>query len=160
MNFLIAVAIALSFAPTSAKAYQPAELRFSPDCILEAVAKRKRIVLKAGIARPQVIEEKHSSLEEFQNATEAHYGFRMQTFANVYVPGKNIIFVTDNPANMRHGRTLDDVLAHEYTHYLQSKYEGLTDADGSMDWPEDEAVRVQNWFRETFMAEGSSASPC
>jgi Zn-dependent peptidase ImmA (M78 family) len=41
-------------------------------------------------------------------------------------------------------------LAHEYAHYVQLKYDHMDEREFSMDYPEQEAVNIQNYFREPF----------
>ncbi len=41
-------------------------------------------------------------------------------------------------------------LAHEYAHYVQLKYDQMDEREFSLDYPEQEAVYIQNYFREPF----------
>jgi hypothetical protein len=64
----------------------------------------------------------------------------------VYVVTRNEIYLTDDPRYYRRlRRTLDESLAHEFAHYIQTRYFGANLADETC---EVEAVAVQFAFTE------------
>lgn len=56
---------------------------------------------------------------------------------NFFLPPRTILLTQKSEAHN---------LAHELVHYLQYNYKGLR--DGSTDQVEDQAVSIQNWFKE------------
>lgn len=124
-------------------------LHHDPRFILQAVAERMGVALRPGIAAPKVLLESKTPLPRLQAAAERQWGFRPQVFVSVFVPTANEIYLIDDASaySMR-GGTLDDALAHEFVHYLQTKYHKVR---LQTDWSEFEAVAVQTWFRRWYM---------
>jgi hypothetical protein len=109
---------------------------------------------------PEVRYSSASPLSEFQIAAETESHTHPKAVCNSYFAGRNVIFLTDDPAYYQQGRTLDDSLAHEYTHFIQDRY-GTRAAREDNERKEREAVQIQLWFRETFMSDPSrSRTPC
>ncbi len=133
-------------------------LRHEVECILSAVAQHMGIALRSDIPPPEVRYSSTTPLAEFQRAAESVSNLRPPAVSNAYFASLNVIFLTDNPAYYRQGRTLDDALAHEYTHFLQDRY-GAGAAREDDDCKEREAARVQLWFRATFMSDPALARP-
>ena len=128
----------------------PAFLEHDPQDVLAAVARRMHIRLQPFVPLPAIHLESRTPLEQLQRVAERQWGTRPREFMNVYVAEENAIYLIDDTGHLahRHG-TLDDALAHELVHYLQANYR----KDGfSTEWSEVEALRVQAWFRQTFMA--------
>lgn len=143
-----------------AQGRESAVLIFPKECILHAVAKYKHIALKTEVPYPAVYFETDTSLAQFQDAVEPQWHMRPDGFLNVYVFAKNEIYIMDDAAYyIKMNRFIDDSLAHELTHYLQVKYQGLKD-DDDVDSAESDAISTQTWFRETFMIPGAAVSPC
>ncbi|MGE3260273.1 MAG: hypothetical protein AB7K68_00695 [Bacteriovoracia bacterium] len=137
---------------------EPVSLAYSPECILESVARKKNIALDAGIAIPSIYVESKTPLSQFQDAIEPQWGIRPDSFSNAFAYARNEIYLIDDGAYYaRHGRFMDDSLAHELAHFIQYAYQhaDFTVGDESL---ESEAVDIQDWFRRTFMATGQS--PC
>jgi len=127
------------------------KLHYSAEEILKAVAQRKGITLRADILVPVIFFESSTPLKQFQDAVEPQWGIRPERFVNVYVPARNEIYLIDSSDFYKpDNRFLDDSLAHEFTHYIQVKYQGFTEQDG--DDLEADAVSVQTWFRENYFA--------
>lgn len=75
---------------------------------------------------------------------------------NMYVVKTDEIYLNDSASSYgRHGRIIDDSLAHEYAHYVQVVYEGADRENDPNDALESDAVAVQTWFREA----GAAALP-
>lgn len=130
----------------------------STECVLKAILAHKNLAFRPEIEIPKVILESRSSLKDFQDAVEPQWKMRPDYFTNVYVTGRNEIFLMDRlDYYQRTGRFVDDSLAHELMHYVQVKYRGW-ELDGSDDSLELDAVNVQSWFRDEFMKTGKS--PC
>ena len=126
----------------------PEKLQFSVEFILQKVIERKQQKYEAQIPTPKIFLESETSLKQFQDAIEPQWGFRPDQFTNAYVVAKNEIYLMDE-ASYYHKvkRCMDDSLAHEFTHFVQSKYQKFDLNDESLEW---EAVDVQTWFRENF----------
>jgi hypothetical protein len=121
-------------------------LRYEPRYILEAVARTMNVELRADEPLPAIHLESRTPLARFQDAVAPQWHFRPPKFANVYVVARNEIYLTDDPGYYRRlGRTLDESLAHEFTHYLQVRYQGASLDDESAEL---QAVSVQFAFRD------------
>lgn len=125
-----------------------AELRYSPEFILNKVLEKKRQTFDSQKAPPKILFASKVSLKEFQDDVESQWNFRPDVITNVYVLNKNKIYLMDDAAYYeKTGRCMDDSLAHELTHYVQVVYLQWDIADESLEW---DAVDVQTWFRETY----------
>ncbi|MDE2291964.1 MAG: hypothetical protein KGL53_07765, partial [Elusimicrobia bacterium] len=62
----------------------------------------------------------------------------------------------DKAEYYRNGRTIDDSIAHEFTHYVQYRYQGAKFGD-DQDILEQGAIDVQEWFRAAYMDAGRPA---
>ncbi len=135
------------------------------SCILEAVAGRMSVVLSDAVPRPELryastlpdLRQYHDDIEnEYGPGTSKPY----EVVTNMFLPKRNVIYISDR-ADLygRFGRVIDDSVAHEYAHYLQFFYQGEKDNPAiDHDKLEVDAVRVQEWFRATYIAAGRS--PC
>jgi hypothetical protein len=125
---------------------QRMSLQNDPRYILEAVARKMNVTLDPDQPLPRIYFEGSTPLEQFQEAIAPQWRFRPPMFANAYVVARNEIYLSDDPGYYRRlRRTLDESLAHEYTHYLQVRYFAANLADEGC---ETEAVAVQIAFRE------------
>lgn len=141
----------------SAHAPRPAVLRFAPEAILAEVARRMDIRLRPEIAMPLVQLESLTPLAQFQDAVQSQWGIRPQAFVNVYVAARNEIYLIDDAAYYaRLGMTIDGSLAHEFVHFLQSKYLGY---DLDEPWLEHAAVQIQLGFQRDFAQQPQVTSP-
>ena len=121
-------------------------LQHDPRYILEAVARKMNVTLDPDQPLPRIYFESSTPLEQFQTAIAPQWRFRPPMFANAYVTARNEIYLSDDPGYYRRvHRTLDESLAHEYTHYLQVHYFAADLADEGC---ESQAVAVQIAFRE------------
>lgn len=121
-------------------------LQYEPRYILEAVARKMNVELRADEPLPTIHFESRTPLARFQDAVAPQWNFRPPKFANVYVVARNEIYLTDDPGYYRRlRRTLDESLAHEFTHYLQVRYQGDSLEDESAEL---QAVAVQFAFRD------------
>jgi hypothetical protein len=129
----------------TARAVQPAKLRFDPQFILAEVARRMNVTLRPELPVPAVFFESTTPLRQFQDAIAPQWRIRPHVFANAYSAARNEIYLIDEAAYYtRFGRTLDDSLAHEFAHYLQVHYLKADLEDPSL---EAEAVAVQHEFQ-------------
>jgi hypothetical protein len=125
-------------------------LRYEPRYILEAVARKMNVELRADEPLPRIYFESRTPLARFQDAVAPQWNFRPPKFANVYVVARNEIYLTDDPGYYRRlHRSLDESLAHEFTHYLQVRYQGASLDDESAEL---QAVSVQFAFRDENLA--------
>ena len=133
--------------------------RFPTSCILRAVLGRMHLELRGDLDLPRVYFESTTPLSQFQRATVPQWGFTPEVFANAYVMSRNEIYLVDEANAYRaHGATIDDSLAHELTHYVQTRYLAATlDDDPSLEF---QAVDVQRWFRETHVSGTPSHDLC
>lgn len=121
-------------------------LRFEARYILESVARQMNVTLRPDEPMPVIHFESTTPLAQFQDAVSRQWKFRPPLFANVYVVARNEIYLTDDPRYYRRlRRTLDESLAHEFAHYIQTRYFGANLADEGC---EVEAVAVQFAFTE------------
>jgi len=124
-------------------------LRHDPDFVLRAVAARMGIELLPDNPMPAVLLESSTAPGRWRAAAERHWGMRSPVFTSFYTPDQNEIYLIDHTASHeRRGSSLDDALAHELVHYLQTRYRRDV---LHTDWAELEAVQIQRWFRAEFM---------
>lgn len=159
---LLLLAACLS-APSTLLAYEAAVPRHEERCILAAVAGRMGATLTSDYPPPAVFYASRTELSRFKAAVTAEYGAETAAhygaITNMFLPKQNAIFLSDKAVFYLRGRFIDDSVAHEFAHYIQYYYKGEKDNPNSdQDQLETQAVRVQDWFRETFMATG--VSPC
>ncbi|MBI3547929.1 MAG: hypothetical protein HY078_02635 [Elusimicrobia bacterium] len=134
-----------------------AVLRFEPACIFSAVAKHHRVDRRPEIPEPRLLLSSRTTIQEYHRLL-GDAPFKPPVVQNTFLPKHNIILLNDAASLYgKFGRTLDDVAAHEYVHYLQVFYTysreytmGLI--TGGEDFLEDEAVRTQFWFRDQVAA--------
>lgn len=127
-----------------------ATLQHDPQLILEAVAGRMGVRVRSDIAPPVILLESRTPLQRLQAAAEKQWGFRPAVFVSMYATASNEVYLIDEAAFYdRYALTPDDSLAHELVHYIQANY--LKDRFET-DLSETEAVAIQIWFREDFMA--------
>lgn len=130
---------------------KPAVLRYSPECVLKAVALLMGQKYRPDIPLPKIFFESSVPLKQFQDAVEPQWGQRPARLSNVYVWSRNEIYLMDDAAwYAAHERAMDDSLAHEFVHYIQDRYRGW---DLSLDDPgyEPQAVEFQTLFRENYI---------
>ena len=133
-----------------------ATLEHDPQFILEVVARRMGVTLRPDVPAPAIRLESRTPLKRLQAAAEKQWGFRPDVFVTTYAVASNEVYLIDEAALYeKYGRTLDDSLAHELVHYIQANY--LGDRFGS-EWSEVEAVAIQTWFRERYMAHRLAAA--
>jgi hypothetical protein len=145
---LIAACCALLSAggPVAADDAPRVTLQHDPRYVLESVARRMNVTLRADEPMPRIYFESSTPLEQFQDAVAPQWRFRPPMFANVYVMARNEIYLSDDAGYYRRlRRTLDESLAHEFAHYLQVRYFAANLADEGC---ETEAVAMQIAFRE------------
>ena len=122
------------------------KLQFSADFILEQVLLKKNLTYRPEISKPKLFLESKTELSYFQEAMLPQWGFKPDIFTNAFAVLKNEVFLSDHAAYYKkHKRCMDDSLAHELTHYVQTKYQNYDLADESLEY---EAVEIQTWFRE------------
>lgn len=124
------------------------KLQFTEDFILEQVLLKKNLSYRPDVLKPKLFVESKTKLSYFQEAMLPQWGFKPNIFTNAFAVLKNEVFLSDGAAYYKkHKRCVDDSMAHELTHYVQTKYQNYDLADESL---ENEAVEIQTWFRETF----------
>lgn len=152
-----AAVLAFAMSPVSGASGSPAEpmrLCFDPRFILQTVALHMKVTLRPEIPSPAIFLNSTTPLRQLQDAIESQWRFRPQAFVSAYVVARNEIYLYDNATYyVSRGRTLDDSLAHEFVHYLQTKYFNATLAE----LDEFEAVDIQTWFRKKYAQCNSSA---
>lgn len=127
---------------------EPVRLRFDPRFVLEVVAQRMQVTLRPEVPLPTIFVESNTPLAQFQNAMQAQWRFRPPLVSNAYAIASNEIYLSDGaPFYHRLKRTLDDSLAHELVHYIQSEY---FNEDLSTDACELQAAEIQHWFRAEY----------
>jgi hypothetical protein len=138
-------------------------LTYSPACILEAVSKKFNVKLRDDVPLPELFPHSTISIDEFKIAVRSNYPAEMNInfFNNMYLSESNAIYVNNKrPFVGENGRTPDDILAHELTHYLQSKYRNYTFEQSTSDDAENSAALIQSWFRDKFMSQRTDSTPC
>jgi hypothetical protein len=146
MKLILILVAGLSVATAAAGA--PARLRYSLEFILGEVLAAKRLVARSDMPLPALHLESRTPLAVFQDAIEPQWGFRPHVIINAFSARHNAIFLSDEPTYYaRFNRCIDDSLAHELVHYVQSKYQ---DRDLNDDALEAEAIEIQKEFRGRF----------
>jgi hypothetical protein len=146
LRALVSSVLLASAAAAGADDEAPLRLQNDPRYILETVARRMNVTLRADEPLPRIHFESSVPLGQFQDAVAPQWGFRPPLVANVYVIARNEIYLSDDAGYYRRlRRTLDESLAHEFAHYLQVRYFGANLADESC---ETEAVAMQVAFRD------------
>jgi hypothetical protein len=137
--------------PHAAKAgpITPSPLRYTPECILQAVLKYKNATPRLDLPIPKIYLGSETTLRQMRDALYPHQWTALPTeFSNAYAykQGRNEIYLLDDAKyNAKHGRYTDDSLAHELIHFVQVKYQNAdlsqdefvakllaADADGSL----------------------------
>lgn len=134
----------LSFA-NSNQYWSTEDLLSQKECLL-VIARQQMHSLKNTPA-PDLKIESETPLIEFQDAMAEHWHFRPDFFLNVFAVQKNTIYLMNKKASYKSPRTPYDSLVHELVHFVQQADFGGT---GDEDYMENEAVRIQTWFRETY----------
>ena len=144
--FVLAVCLAPVFAGDDVSPLEPVKLRFDTRFVLELVAERMQVKLRPDVPLPAIFVESAVPLRQYQDAMEVQWRFRPPMVSNAYAIERNEIYLSDDASFYRRlKRTIDDSLAHELVHYIQSKYFG---EDLSTDSCEVQAAEVQRWFRD------------
>lgn len=149
---------------------QPARLTQPERCILHAVAgkiaddigRHRGPAVEAALRSvasgepPLIRYENETPLEEFQRAVEAQDpGNRPGVFSNFYSVASNRVYLIDEASYYRRlKRSIDDSLAHEYTHYLQVRFLGYSIEHLRTDDAEGMAVMYQTWYRDEYVNTG------
>lgn len=127
---------------------KPAKLQQNLEFIFEKVLSLKKQTFRKDIPLPSFYFESKTPLKQFQDAIEKQWGMRPDAFTNAFAIVNNEIYVLDDADYYtRHERCMDDSVAHEFTHYIQSKYQGFDLNDESLEW---EAIDIQTAFRQQF----------
>jgi hypothetical protein len=116
-----------------------------------------------GAPKPRVV---YGSRMDFQQRRWYSIALRAQglpdrggAIQNLYDQATNTVYLDDRPDSYKGARSIDDVLAHEYTHFLQLNHPKVPyntgDGDGDA---EVVAVQVQMLFRERVILGGED--PC
>jgi len=136
------------FCCSFAHAYPKAHLQYDLKFIQDQVLLYKKLTLDPKIMNPKIFFASEVSLKQFQDAIEPQWGFRPDSITNAYVFANNEIYLLDDDTYYKQNhRCMDDSLAHEWTHFLQLKYQKFDMNDESLEW---DAIDLQNWFRENF----------
>lgn len=144
------LALALLVSPAGA-AVRRMPLRHDPKCILEAVAFAMNVRLDPAIAAPALRLETKTPVSEFADGVEPQWGMRPDRFTNAYSPSANKVFlIEDADYYEKFKRDIADSLAHEYAHFIQVRYKGLS-IENFSDNEESEAVHIQTWFRDNYI---------
>lgn len=140
----------LALSGRAAAPEETAKPAFRPECVLAAVAARKGVRLDPARRPPMVLFASLIPLARYREAAKEQLGgLEVDQVLNMYVVKTDEIFISDAARNYgRHGRTIDDSIAHEFGHYLQVVYDGADLADDVNDSLETEAIALQTWFRE------------
>jgi hypothetical protein len=129
-------------------AVETAKLRYQPNFVFTQILIHKELQLDPTKPFPEIRFSSQVTLKEFQDDVEPQWGLRPDVITNAYVVQKNKIYLMDDKKYYdSHKRCIDDSLAHELTHYIQSKYRGWDLNDDSLEW---DAIDVQTWFREQY----------
>lgn len=136
--------------------------RYDDACIFGAVARIFNLDDWKEYARPAILcastmteQDRVLYGEAMARQTLTDNGGPIQ---NLYDQTLNLIFLDDRPESYLGARSIDDVIAHEFTHFYQLNHPqvpyGNGDSDGS---PEVVANQVQSLFRDAFVTGGDDA---
>lgn len=127
---------------------KPAELKYPVEFIFQKVLEKKRQVKNDNLPFPKVFYASTTPLSQFQDAMEKQWGFRPDIITNAYSVTNNEVYLLDEAAYYtKHGRCMDDSLAHELAHYVQVVYLNWDLNDESLEW---DAVAIQTEFRDEY----------
>lgn len=147
-------------APMEGKAVAVAPI-YSRACVQRAVGLKMKLD-PAKLPLPELIVASRMDAAAWRRYRKALTGDPESTIdkvLNMFDPAERVIYMNDDPALYGGGRSYDGVYAHETAHYFQSKHpDSRYGGDGTDDFAEDEAVRMQQWFDGTFTLGG--ADPC
>lgn len=148
MKLLLALAL---LASTSGAAIRRMPLRHDPKCVLEAVAFAMNVRLDPAVPAPALRLETQTPLAEFADAVQPQWGSRPDVFTNAYSPSADKVFlIEDADYYEKFKRDIADSLAHEYAHFIQVRYKGIS-IETFSDSEESEAVHIQTWFRDNYI---------
>ena len=138
---------------------EPIQPKYSETCILETVADHMRVTLNPGVPAAEIVYASQTTLKEFQDDIESQWGYRPDVITNAYVTNRDRIYLIDDSKYYgKFGRTIDDSVAHELTHFIQVRYQKKDLGDNES--TEREAVEIQHWFRDSYMKPGSPGLNC
>ena len=130
------------------KKLPPAVLKYTISDVFQFVLTAKKQQLNQNIPFPQIYYKSKTPLKQFQDAIEKQWGQRPNEITNAFADSNNEIYLLDDADYyIKSERCMDDSLAHELTHYIQSKYQKFDMNDESLEW---DAVDIQTQFREKY----------
>lgn len=130
------------------KAVVTATLKYTPEVIFDFVLVQKKLSLNPNIQFPKIYFKSNTPLKQFQDAIEKQWNLRPDQITNAYAFENNEIYLMDDlDYYMKTKRCMDDSLAHEFVHFIQSKYQRYDMNDESLEW---EAIDIQTAFRDSF----------
>jgi hypothetical protein len=149
--------LVLLFISVTAQAAKPAQLKYTVAQIFDFVLSAKNKTLDVSIPFPKIYFKSNTPLKQFQDAIEKQWGQRPTEITNAFAVDNNEIYMMDDQAYYtKTGRCMDDSLAHELTHFIQSKYQKFDLNDESLEW---DAVGIQTDFREKFCPQPVNIQP-
>lgn len=148
MRMLIALILGLLLCQATYAAPRPAKLQHTLDFIFQKVLELKHKEFNQSIALPKYFFQSRTPLKQFQDAIEKQWGFRPDVFTNAFALENNEIYIMDEAKYYQEQkRCMDDSVAHELVHYIQTKYMGWDLNDESLEW---DAIDIQTQFREAY----------
>lgn len=128
-------------------AQTPATLKNKIEDIFLKVLEKKHLEYKSEIHFPKIYFSSKTPLKQFQDAIEKQWGQRPTEITNAFAIDNNEIYLLDDSSYYKRlKRCMDDSLAHELVHYVQTKYLGWDiSQDESLEW---EAIEIQTALRE------------
>ncbi len=125
-----------------------AQLKYTVEQIFDFVLSEKNKTQDQKIPFPKIFFKSKTPLKQFQDAIEKQWGQRPKEITNAFADNNNEIYMMDDADYyIKTERCMDDSLAHELVHYIQSKYQHFDLNDESLEW---DAVDIQTRFREEY----------
>ena len=127
-------------------AQTPAKLDHSVEFIFQKVLEKKHLDIRPEVQFPKIFFSSKTPLNQFQDAIEKQWGQRPKEITNAFAIDNNEIYLLDDASYYKRlKRCMDDSLAHELVHYIQTKYLGWDiSQDESLEW---EAIEIQTELR-------------
>lgn len=124
----------------------PAKLNKSVEFIFWKVLEKKHLDIRPEVKFPSIYFSSKTQLKQFQDAIEKQWGQRPKEITNAFAIENNEIYLLDDSNYYKRlNRCIDDSLAHEIVHYIQTKYLGWDiSQDESLEW---EAIEIQTELR-------------
>lgn len=137
----------------------PVTLKLHYSCVFRSVARKMSVKLNnEKVPEPNLLFDSNVSPNVRRSIAPALENPAIRPAVSAYLPNTNEIYLLDSPfAYPLPGQTIDGALAREVAHFIQDKYLGLGKSNPKS---EAEALKIQDWYNDTFMSIPRKGQPC